>query len=152
MLSLILVVVIVARIIYCIKKKKPIFSKKIFLSWKTVCIFLFILISYGGMITYIQTYDTGIQEINYYKNNIAQLETQIAKLEASIEKNKSNPELSKEESDKLSKELDNLNFQITINKDSLNQLPNVTPKRLSVYKFLLFLDINTRIVPQPSKG
>ena len=144
MLSLILLVVILFRVIYCIKKKKNIFyfSEVGFIILLTIGGFF--ITTYLGMITYIRDYDRNVESINYYKNKIIQLESQSSELDTSIEDINSNFELSKKEKDELLRELtekkEDLELQINLNNNALNELPLNVGKhdRRSLYKFLLY--------------
>lgn len=147
MLSLILVVVIVSWIIYRIKNNKKILSLLDNPTRSMILVFsIFIIgIVYFSMIYYIQNYDRTVKSITYCKNNNAQLEDQIAELDASIiEEIGPNSKLSKEERSSLLKEFlakrEKLNEQITSNTGYLNDPPISAPdpKRLKLYKFLLY--------------
>lgn len=145
MLSLILLVVIVSWIVCRIKRKKSLFPKEFFVDafsrkppydnppWRLlllVFLVIFIIVIYKGMITYIKNYDVNVEKVTYYQSSIYQLESKIAELDTVI--NESDFQLYKEEREKLENQLD-------YEKEALNQLPiNISSRRLSIYKFLLY--------------
>lgn len=159
MLSLILVVALVVWIVSRLRRKKPLLpidffkdslSRKPFSNDEPPWLFLvfiygicFIFVTYAGMITYINNYDFNVATINYYRDNISQLEIQISEVDIEIEKILTNSELSEEEANtqigELTSNKQSLEKQITINNQNLNKLPlNQTPERLKLYKFLLY--------------
>ena len=157
MLSLILVVALVVWIVSRLRRKKHILpinflkdSLSRISSGKPPWLFLvfiygilFIFVAYAGMIIYINNYVYTVTAINYYQDNISQLEIQIREVDVEIEKILTNFELSEEEANaqigELTANKQSLEKQININIQKLNRLPlNHTPERLKLYKFLLY--------------